>query len=199
MDEWLERTLPRELWDRFVFVAPTAGWGAKTWPKERYGAVAMALAEAGWATLVNAAPARNGVADASAEAVVKESLGCAVAAPSTMPQMMALIRRASLVIAGDTGPLHLAAALGRPVVALYGPTDPARTGPYGTRSRVLRHATSVVDHSATRSRRSRGWRRSRPARWSPRRSSCCENRKNKEFDGRERETNTGVSPLRGER
>ena len=146
VDEWLERTLPRDLWDRFVFFAPTAGWGAKAWPKERYGAVSIALAEAGWATLVNAAPVRNGVSDADAEAVVKESLGCAVAAPSTMAQMIALIRRSSLVIAGDTGPLHLAAALGRPVVALYGPTDPARTGPYGTRSRVLRHATSVVDH-----------------------------------------------------
>jgi len=64
-----------------------------------------------------------------------------------MAKMMALIRRSSLVVAGDTGPLHLAAALGKPVVALYGPTDPARTGPYGTRSRVLRHAKSVVDHS----------------------------------------------------
>jgi heptosyltransferase-1 len=146
VDEWLERTLPRELWDRFAFFAPTAGWGAKAWPKERYGAVAIALAEAGWATLVNAAPEKNGVADASAAAVVQASLGCAVAAPSTMAQMMALIRRSSLVVAGDTGPLHLAAALGKPVVALYGPTDPARTGPYGTRSWVLRHATSAVDH-----------------------------------------------------
>jgi heptosyltransferase I len=149
VDEWLERTLPRELWGRFAFVAPTAGWGAKTWPAERYGAVAVALAEAGWATLVNAAPAKNGIADAAAEAVVTASLGCAVAAPSTLAQMTALLRRAALVIAGDTGPLHLAAALGRPVVALYGPTDPVRTGPYGTRSRVLRHASSVVNHSRT--------------------------------------------------
>jgi heptosyltransferase-1 len=147
VDEFLERTLPRELWGRFAFFAPTAGWGAKTWPMERYGAVAVSLAEAGWATLVNAAPTRNGVPDAAAAAVETASLGCAVAAPSTLAQMTALIRRAALVVAGDTGPLHLAAALGRPVVGLYGPTDPARTGPYGTRSRVLRHATSVVDHS----------------------------------------------------
>src|SRR5271168_3175328 len=91
VDAWLERTLPRELWSRVVFFAPTAGWGAKAWPKERYGAVAIALAEAGWATLVNAAPDRNGVADASAAAVVEESLGCAVAVPSTMAQMIALV------------------------------------------------------------------------------------------------------------
>jgi heptosyltransferase-1 len=64
-----------------------------------------------------------------------------------MAELIALVRRAALVIAGDTGPLHLAAALGRPVVGLYGPTDPARTGPYATQSRVLRHAESQTDHS----------------------------------------------------
>jgi len=62
------------------------------------------------------------------------------------------VRRAGVVIAGDTGPLHLAAALGRPVVGLYGPTDPARNGPYRTfgteaRARVLRHKSSTRDHS----------------------------------------------------
>jgi heptosyltransferase-1 len=51
-----------------------------------------------------------------------------------------------LVVGGDTGPLHLAAALQRPVVGIYGPTDPARNGPYGTRSRVLRDAASVTSH-----------------------------------------------------
>lgn len=151
VDEMLERTLPRELWGRFAFFAPTAGWGAKQWPKERYGAVAVALAEAGWGTLVNASSAN----DISAEAVVRSSLGCAVAVPSTMPQMMAMIGRAALVIAGDTGPLHLAAALERPLVALYGPTSPDRTGPYAgpyasegysAKIRVLRHRTSVVNH-----------------------------------------------------
>jgi heptosyltransferase-1 len=50
------------------------------------------------------------------------------------------------VIAGDTGPLHLAAALERPVVAIFGPTNPARNGPFGTRARVLRDAGSVTSH-----------------------------------------------------
>ncbi len=72
---------------------------------------------------------------------------CAVLVPCSVGQMIALVRRAALVIAGDTGPLHLAAALERPVVGLYGPTDPARNGPYGAVSRVLRHASSRVDHS----------------------------------------------------
>jgi heptosyltransferase-1 len=67
--------------------------------------------------------------------------------PCSVGQMIALVRRAGVVIAGDTGPLHLAAALERPVVGLFGPTDPARNGPYGTQSRVLRHGSSRVDHS----------------------------------------------------
>jgi heptosyltransferase-1 len=143
VDAFLERTLPRELWGRFAFMAPMAGWGAKQWPKDRFGAVAIRLAEAGYATLVNA----YSWEDPTAKEVVAASLGCAVAAPATMTQMIALERRAAVVIAGDTGPLHLAAALGRPVVGLYGPTDPARTGPYSKHRRVLRHAMSVVDHS----------------------------------------------------
>lgn len=127
----------------FVLLAPTAGWGAKEWPAERYGAVAAEVARAGFRVLVNASSSE----DPTALAVVRASGGAAVAMPCTMTELIALVRRSALVIAGDTGPLHLAAAFGRPVVGLYGPTDPARTGPYGTRSRVLRHVESQTDHS----------------------------------------------------
>jgi heptosyltransferase I len=129
--------------ERFAVVAPTAGWGAKQWPAERYGAVAAALAQAGFRTLVNAASPE----DAAGRRVVAASGGAATLVPCSVGQMIAMIRRAAVVIAGDTGPLHLAAALERPVVGLYGPTDPARNGPYGTISRVLRHASSRSDHS----------------------------------------------------
>jgi heptosyltransferase-1 len=122
---------------RFALLAPTAGWGAKQWPVERYGAVAAALAEAGCVPLVNAAKENDGVA-------------AAVPVVCSMAELVALMRRVSLMVAGDTGPLHLAAALGRPVVGLYGPTDPGRTGPYGgphcARSEVIRHESSSVDH-----------------------------------------------------
>lgn len=140
-DALLARALPKG--GPFVLLAPTAGWGAKVWPAERYGAVAAVLGRAGYRVLVNAVS----IEDVTAEAVVQASSGYAVALPCSMSQMIALVRRAALLIAGDTGPLHLAAALGRPVVGLYGPTDPARTGPYGTRSQVLRHAASETDHS----------------------------------------------------
>ncbi len=126
----------------FVLLAPTAGWGAKQWPAERFGAVAAELGRRGYRSLVNAA----GPDDPVAQKVVGLSDGYAVAAAGGISQLIELTRRASLVIAGDTGPLHLAAALQKPVVALFGPTDPARNGPYGTASRILRHGGERRDH-----------------------------------------------------
>ena len=130
---------------KFAFLAPTAGWGAKQWPAERYGALAVALYQTGYHSLVNEAPGHR-----FAETVVTASKGRAIAVPCSVEQMIALQRRAGVVIAGDTGPLHLAATLERPVVGLYGPTDPSRTGPYmpdRSKVRVLRHVSSRTDHS----------------------------------------------------
>jgi heptosyltransferase I len=139
-DTMLERLLPQG--GPFVLIAPTAGWGAKQWPAERFGTVAAELGRRGIRTLVNAA----GGSDPVADEVVRSSEGYAAATGGDLPQLIALTRRASAVIAGDTGPLHLAAALERPVVALFGPTDPARNGPYGTRAWVLRHGEERRDH-----------------------------------------------------
>jgi heptosyltransferase-1 len=62
-------------------------------------------------------------------------------------ELVALCRRAAVVVGGDSGPVHLAAALGRPVVGLYGPTDPARNGPWGPGPKqVLRDAASATSH-----------------------------------------------------
>jgi heptosyltransferase-1 len=126
----------------FVLIAPAAGWGAKQWPAMRFGEVAAELGRAGFRTAVNAAS----FGDAVALRVVEASGDAAKLAPCSVGQMIALVRRAALVIAGDTGPLHLAATLSRPVVALFGPTDPARNGPFGTRAAVLRHASSQRNH-----------------------------------------------------
>jgi heptosyltransferase-1 len=73
--------------------------------------------------------------------------GAALAMGCTLTELIALTRRARLFIGGDTGPLHLAAALQVPVVAIFGPTDPARTGPFATRSIVLRSPESLTSHS----------------------------------------------------
>ncbi|MDQ2834885.1 MAG: glycosyl transferase [Acidobacteriota bacterium] len=128
--------------EKFAFLAPTAGWGGKQWPADRFGALAAKLAHAGIRTFVNA----SSPGDPLALKVVAGSHNAATLIPSSLPQMIALLRRAALVIAGDTGPLHLAAALERPVVALFGPTDPARTGPRNTRAVVLRHPSSQRNH-----------------------------------------------------
>jgi heptosyltransferase-1 len=143
-EAWCDRLLALLLAheEKFVFIAPTAGWGAKQWPAERYGAVAAELGKAGYRTLVNEA-----LGDRSADGVIAASAGAATLVPCSVGQMISLVRRARVVIAGDTGPLHLAAALERPVVGLFGPTDPARNGPFGTRARVLRHGSSGTDHS----------------------------------------------------
>jgi heptosyltransferase I len=131
--------------ERFCLLSPAAGWGAKVWPAERYGQVAAELEKVGVKTLVST-PADLSVSHGEAERVVAASQGAARAVPCSLGELIALTRRAALVIAGDTGPLHLAAALERPVVGIYGPTDPRRNGPFGTRARVLRDATSLTSH-----------------------------------------------------
>jgi heptosyltransferase-1 len=141
--QWCDSLLRGRSAGPLVVLAPTAGWGAKEWPAARYGAVAEALASRGCTVLVNASP--FGV-DAVANRVVSSSSGAASAVPCTLPQLTSLLRHASLLVAGDSGPLHLAAALGVPVVSIFGPTDPVRTGPWGSPSRVLRHGTSITDH-----------------------------------------------------
>ncbi len=143
-EAWCSATIARACHGRpFVMMAPSAGWGAKQWPPERFGAVAAALAQKGYLTLISTVPNSN---DAPAYRAAAASEGAAQVVPCNIPQLIALLRRAELMIGGDTGPLHLAAALGRPVVGIYGPTDPARNGPYGTVTRVLRHPSSEKDH-----------------------------------------------------
>jgi len=130
----------------FAILNPGAGWGAKQWPVDRYAEVARALGNDGIRSLVNYGPGEEELA----KPLVQQADGHAIAAQFTISELIAVTRRASLFIGGDTGPLHLASALQIPVVALFGPTDPARTGPYGTRSIVLRDPSSVTSHKRNR-------------------------------------------------
>jgi heptosyltransferase I len=127
---------------KFAILNPGAGWGAKRWPAERYGEVAYGLAQIGVRSIVNYGPGEDDLAS-QLEAASK---GAATAMSCTISELIALTRRASLFVGGDTGPLHLAAALQIPAVAIFGPTDPARNGPYGTRSIVLRSPESMTTH-----------------------------------------------------
>jgi heptosyltransferase-1 len=97
----------------------------------------------GFVVMVNA-PRKD---DAVAASVVEASGGAAEVVGCNVAGLTALLRRAALLVGGDSGPTHLAAALGVPLVALYGPTDPARNGPWGAgRMRVLRDAASATSH-----------------------------------------------------
>ena len=96
-----------------------------------------------WVPLVNFGPGEGILA----RAVEATSDGAAESISCSLAQLIALVRRATLFIGGDTGPMHLAAALGVPVVALFGPTNPARNGPFGTRSIVLRSPSSITSHA----------------------------------------------------
>ncbi len=126
----------------FAILNPGAGWGAKRWPAERYGQVAKALSREGVKSILNYGPGEETLAQNAAAA----SEGTAHPMKLSISELIALTRRARLFIGGDTGPLHLAAALKIPVVAVFGPTDPARNGPYQTRGVVLRNPSSPTSH-----------------------------------------------------
>ena len=127
----------------FVILNPGAGWGAKQWPTDRYGSVARELARDGLRSIVNYGPGEEHLA----AAVESASDGSAQPISCSISELIALTRRARLFIGGDTGPMHLAAALKIPVVALFGPTNPARNGPFGVASVVLRSPISLTSHA----------------------------------------------------
>ena len=127
----------------FIILSPGAGWGAKRWPVERYGQVTRGLAADGIQSFLNYGPGEEALAR-DAEAA---SGGAARALECSVSELIALTRRARLFVGGDTGPMHLAAALQVPVVAIFGPTDPTRNGPYATRSIVLRNPASPTTHA----------------------------------------------------
>ena len=125
---------------------PGAGWAAKQWSPARYGALALALAARGLRSVVNYGPEE----DILASEVAVFSRGTAMPLPTTLSQFIALARRARLFVGGDTGPMHLAAMLGVKTLALFGPTDPARNGPYWAGTRVLRERASATSYSHSR-------------------------------------------------
>ena len=139
-DEWAEETARAR---PLCVLAVSAGWGAKQWPAERFGELARALRAMDYRVLVNAGR-RD---DAVAARVVEASDGAAELAVCNVAGLIGLMRKTSLLVGGDSGPTHLAASLEVPLVALYGPTDPARNGPWGAgRMKVLRDASSVTSH-----------------------------------------------------
>lgn len=137
-DAWAEEFLATYDGRPVTMLNPGAGWGAKCWPSESFAVVAKALHERGMAVLINHGPRE----EALVQAVQQASAGTAHLLKCSVGELIAILRRTRLFIGGDTGPMHLAAALHVPVVALFGPTRPERNGPYATNSVVLRSPDS---------------------------------------------------------
>lgn len=147
-DERAEASIAKKisgLSENLVIINPGAGWGSKQWPAQRYGEIARALSLLGLFPLINFGPNEHSLA----YEVLMASGGTAQPISCSISELITLTRRARLFIGGDTGPLHLAAALQVPVVAIFGPTDPARNGPRGAKNAVLRSSISKTSLSHT--------------------------------------------------
>lgn len=135
--------------DRYVVLSPAGGWRSKCWPPQRYGELCRQIyALLGLRCILNQGPGEEGCI-----AAVKGSSGNAapIVCTASLEQLTVLLRNALCVVGGDTGPLHLAVALGTPTVALFGPTNPARNGPYrsdadSTNGIVLRSPQAVTTY-----------------------------------------------------
>ena len=112
----------------FVLLNGGAAWPNKRWPADRFGALARRLGERhALPSLVLWGP---GEQELAASVVARADGHARPAPPTTLADVLLLARAARVMVSGDTGPLHLATAVGTPVVGIYGPTDPARNGPW---------------------------------------------------------------------
>lgn len=117
---------------RYALMFPGTNWPTKRWPVERFAALVAPLRQRfGLATVTGGAPSE-------AELASQIPADVQLAGKTTLNQLVELIFGAAVVISNDSGPMHIAAALGKPLVAPFGPTNPIRTGPYGSMKSVIR-------------------------------------------------------------
>jgi heptosyltransferase-1 len=124
---------------RWIGLQPGARWGNKRWPIEHFmetvGRLAKTHPDARFAIL--GGPSDQILGETIVRAAPVRCLD--LTGRTSLPEMVEWVRRCELTVTNDTGPMHVAAALGKPVVALFGPTEPRRTGPYGQLAGVLQH------------------------------------------------------------
>ena len=135
----------------YALINPGAAWPNKRWPPERFGVVASSIRDRyGVRSRVLWGPGEESLA----AAVVSASAGAADAAPpTTIPDLFALAAGARLMVSGDTGPLHIAGAVGTPIVALFGPTFPGRNGPWAAGDVSISRDATCICHYERRCRR----------------------------------------------
>jgi heptosyltransferase-1 len=138
---------------RYALLNPCARWPNKRWPPPRFGRVAAALrARYGLMSIALWGDGERELADE----VVAHADGAALASPATsIADLVALARDAALMVSGDTGPMHIAAAVGTPLVGIFGPTRPARNGPWSPNDVTVSRADVCQCHHLRRCRRGR--------------------------------------------
>lgn len=142
--DYIEQLVPRE--KRYAVLIPGTNWATKRWPTGHFAGLIRPLYERyGLTTVLAGSPGEVELCEQvykNAVAVNRDARALPpvinLAGKTTLRQLVALLRDADLVVANDSGPMHIAAALGRPLVTLFGPTNPVRTGPYGRQETVLR-------------------------------------------------------------
>jgi heptosyltransferase I len=130
--------------DRYVVLSPGGGWRSKCWPAERFGELCRKIRDdLNVRCAINYGPGEENLA-----AAVKSASGNSepVLYDGELGQLMALLQGAQCIVGGDTGPLHLAVALGTKAVAIFGPTNPNRNGPYPPQPFILRDPQANTTH-----------------------------------------------------
>lgn len=124
--------------DRWIALQPGARWDNKRWPVSHFARLAAGLIayHPRWKVAILGGPMDRAMGATIAGHAGNRCLD--LTGRLTLPEMTEWIRRCSLMVTNDTGPMHVAAALGRPVIGIFGPTAPARTGPYGQLEHILR-------------------------------------------------------------
>jgi heptosyltransferase-1 len=145
------REMTTRLGPRFALLNPGAAWPNKHWPPERFGTTARHLREHhDLPSLVLWGPGERPLA----ELIAAQSSGAAlVSPPTTVADLVALTKQAALMVSGDTGPMHIAAAMGTPIVGIFGPTRPARNGPWRLEDISVSRYTTCECHHLRRCRR----------------------------------------------
>jgi lipopolysaccharide heptosyltransferase I len=135
---------------RYALLNPGAAWPNKRWPPARLAAVAVELRRRhGLMSVVLWGPGEEAL---GAEVVAGADGAALLSAKTTIADLVALARGAALMISGDTGPTHVAAALGTPIVGIYGPTRPARNGPMSPSDVTVSRDASCQCHHLRRCR-----------------------------------------------
>ncbi len=138
-EDWLGRLIKEKAREQKILIAinPSGRWTTKRWPVEKFAALTDLINKKQGASVILIGGAGDiGLAE-EVEAKVKTEV-INMAGRTTLKQLAALLSKVSLLITNDSGPMHIAATLGTPVIALFGPTDPRRTGPYGKGHTIIR-------------------------------------------------------------